>query len=96
MKKIVSILASLAMVASLAACGETDEPTPENGGDTPGVETPADNEEEEEEEEEPAQGVTDTTIVVGNSAANSGAYAPVGVPFNAGIEAYFAMINDGG
>lgn len=95
MKKIVSILASLAMVASLAACGETDEPTPENGGDTPGVETPADNE-EEEEEEEPAQGVTDTTIVVGNSAATSGAYAPVGVPFNAGIEAYFAMINDGG
>lgn len=95
MKKIVSILASLAMVASLAACGEKDEPAPDNGGDTPSVETPADGE-NEEEEAEPAQGVTEDSIVVGNSAATSGAYAPVGVPFNAGIEAYFAMINDAG
>ncbi len=46
--------------------------------------------------EEAAQGVTDTTIKVGNSAATSGAFAPVGVPFNAGIEAYFKMINEGG
>jgi len=46
--------------------------------------------------EKQAQGVTDTEIVVGNSAATSGAYAPVGVPFNSGIEAYFKMINDGG
>lgn len=46
--------------------------------------------------EQQAQGVTDKEIVVGNSAATSGAYAPVGVPFNAGIEAYFKMINDGG
>lgn len=46
--------------------------------------------------EEQAQGVTNTEILVGNSAATSGAYAPVGGPFNAGIEAYFKMINDGG
>lgn len=46
--------------------------------------------------EEQAQGVTETEILVGNSAATSGAYAPVGVPFNAGIEAYFKMINDAG
>jgi branched-chain amino acid transport system substrate-binding protein len=46
--------------------------------------------------EEQAQGVTDTQIIVGNSAATSGAYAPVGGPFNAGIEAYFKMINEGG
>lgn len=50
MKKIVSILASLAMVASLAACGETEDPKPETGTDTPSVETP-----EKEEEEESAQ-----------------------------------------
>ena len=43
-----------------------------------------------------AQGVTDTTIKVGNSAATSGAFAPVGVPFNAGIEAYFKMVNEKG
>ncbi len=46
--------------------------------------------------EEQAQGVTDTEIKVGNTAATSGAYAPVGVPFNAGIEAYFKMINEKG
>lgn len=43
-----------------------------------------------------AQGVTDTEINVGNSAATSGAYAPVGAPFNAGIQAYFKMINESG
>lgn len=47
--------------------------------------------------EEQAQGVTDTEIVIANSAATSGSYAPVGVPFNAGIEAYLEKINkDGG
>jgi ABC-type branched-subunit amino acid transport system substrate-binding protein len=46
--------------------------------------------------EKQAQGVTDTEIVIANSAATSGNYAPVGVPFNAGIEAYLKMVNDGG
>lgn len=40
------------------------------------------------------QGVTEDAILVGNSAAISGAYAPVGAPFNAGILAYFDYIND--
>lgn len=44
-----------------------------------------------------AQGVTDTTVKVGNSAATSGALAFVGTPFNQGIQAYFDMVNaDGG
>jgi ABC-type branched-subunit amino acid transport system substrate-binding protein len=42
------------------------------------------------------QGVTDTEIIVGNAAAVSGAFATVGLPFNQGIEAYFAMINEDG
>jgi len=46
--------------------------------------------------EEYAQGVTDTTITVGNTAAVSGALAVVGVPFNDAIMAYFKMINDAG
>ncbi len=46
--------------------------------------------------EKGAQGVTDTEIIVGNSAATSGAYAPVGTPFNAGIQAYFKKINEAG
>ena len=90
MKKIVAMLASLAIVASFAACGAKEE-TPETPG-TPGTETPV----EKPEDEEPAQGVFDDRIVVGNSAATSGNYAPVGVPFNAGIEAYFKMINEEG
>jgi ABC-type branched-subunit amino acid transport system substrate-binding protein len=43
-----------------------------------------------------AQGVTEDTVKVGNSIATSGALAPVGVPFKAGIEAYFLMVNEGG
>lgn len=42
------------------------------------------------------QGVTDKEILVGNTAAVSGAFATVGVPFNAGIEAYFKYINENG
>lgn len=84
------MLASLAIVASFAACGAKEE-TPETPG-TPGTETPV----EKPEDEEPAQGVFDDKIIVGNSAATSGNYAPVGVPFNAGIEAYFKMINEAG
>lgn len=40
-----------------------------------------------------AQGVTDTEILVCNSAAVSGAFATVGVPWKAGIQAYFDMVN---
>jgi ABC-type branched-subunit amino acid transport system substrate-binding protein len=46
--------------------------------------------------EQESQGVTDTMIKVGNSAATSGGLAFVGTPFNAGIQAYFAMVNDAG
>jgi len=42
------------------------------------------------------QGVTDTTVTVGNSAVASGFLAFVGVPFNQGINAYFDMVNDAG
>ncbi|MFH0993385.1 MAG: ABC transporter substrate-binding protein, partial [bacterium] len=42
------------------------------------------------------QGVTDTTVKVGNTAATSGAYAGVGVPFNEGIKAVFAQVNAAG
>lgn len=42
------------------------------------------------------QGVTDTEVKVANSAATSGTYAPVGVPFLAGMNGYFNMINTQG
>jgi ABC-type branched-subunit amino acid transport system substrate-binding protein len=43
-----------------------------------------------------AQGVTATTITVGNTAATTGYFALVGVPFNVGIEAVFKEVNDAG
>ncbi|MDR2180537.1 MAG: ABC transporter substrate-binding protein [Synergistaceae bacterium] len=40
-----------------------------------------------------SQGVSDTQVVIGNSIATSGPYAPVGVPFLAGIQAYVDRVN---
>lgn len=51
---------------------------------------------EEVVEEVAAQGITDTEVLIANCAATSGAFAPVGVPFIAGIEAYLKTINDAG
>lgn len=42
------------------------------------------------------QGVSAEEIIVGNTAATTGAFATVGVPFNAGIEAVFAEYNAAG
>ncbi len=42
------------------------------------------------------QGVTETTIKVGNTAATSGFFAVVGVPFNAAIRAVFERVNEAG
>jgi ABC-type branched-subunit amino acid transport system substrate-binding protein len=88
MKRFLALLLTLVMVFSLAACSggsSTGSDTATTAGDTTQAAT-----------EEWAQGITDTEIVVGNSAATSGAYAPVGVPFNAGIEAYFKKVNEEG
>lgn len=93
MKKIISILMSIALVTSLAACGSKDD-APETDNNA-GVETDADADADKEDVEQ-AQGVYDDKIVVGNTAATSGDYAPVGTPFNAGIESYFAYINEQG
>ncbi|SBW11015.1 putative ABC transporter ligand-binding protein [uncultured delta proteobacterium] len=43
-----------------------------------------------------SQGITDTEIFVGNSAAVSGIFATTGDPVLAGIRAYFDMVNSGG
>jgi len=48
------------------------------------------------EEEETVQGVTEDSILVGNTAATSGGFADVGQPFNAAIQAYFDMVNEDG
>lgn len=48
------------------------------------------------EKQEAAQGITDDEVIIANCAATSGAFAPVGVPFNAGIDAYVKYVNDQG
>jgi ABC-type branched-subunit amino acid transport system substrate-binding protein len=42
------------------------------------------------------QGITDDEVIIANSAATSGAYATVGVPFIAGMQAYIDMVNEAG
>lgn len=49
-----------------------------------------------EDPEVSAQGITDTEVLIANCAATSGAFAPVGVPFIAGIQAYLDEVNDAG
>ncbi|MEA4814019.1 MAG: ABC transporter substrate-binding protein [Oscillospiraceae bacterium] len=80
-KRIFAAILAFAMTLSLAACGSKGTTT--TGGDTAAP-------------DDGTQGVTDTEIKIGNSAAVSGAYAPVGVPFLAGIQAYLDMVNDAG
>jgi len=81
-KRLSALLLTVVMIASLAACG-TKTPPAATGTDNAAV-------------KDGTQGVTDTEILIGNSAAVSGAYAPVGVPFIAGIQAYLDMVNSAG
>lgn len=101
MKKLVLLTLVSLFAVSLSACGGVteieDDPLVCDTGwsDVNGVCV-------EDEEDDvpvvllPSQGVTATTVTVGNSAATSGFLAFVGVPFNAGITAYFDMVNDAG
>ena len=80
MKKFLSLLLAAAMLCTLLA-GCGSKSDDSNGDYKPFVEV---------------QGVSDDTILVGNTAATTGAYATVGVPFNAGMEAAFKAYNDAG
>lgn len=90
---ITRLAATTGLMLALIACGAGN---PNTGGEqtasqppSPGVTAPA----------TPtgiSQGVTDTQILIGNSIATSGALAPVGVPFQAGLLAYVEMVNQGG
>lgn len=45
---------------------------------------------------EEVQGITETEILIGNTAATSGSFANVGVPFNIGLNAALKVYNDAG
>jgi len=97
MKKPVSLLLILLFVLSLVGCGAPAANTPATTAPAAATAAPAANAATAAPPAAPAQqGVTDTTVTVANSIAVSGAYAPVGVPFKYGIEAYFKMVNDAG
>jgi len=103
-RKRIALLACLALVFSLfaTACGGDTQPSPSSGGNAePSASQPADNSSAAPEDNQPAgggtvQGVTDTEILVGNTAETTGSFAAVGVPFNAGLEAAYKEYNDAG
>ena len=83
MKKFVLMFTLVIFAVAFVGCGEeTTATTATTATQTAAVEL--------------AQGVTDTTITVGNTAATTGYFAIVGVPFNIGIEAVFKEVNDAG
>ena len=86
--KVLVLLFVFAMV--LSACAQKPAETTET--EAPVVDEPT----EAPVVEEYSQGVPDTTVTVGNTAAVSGALAFVGVPFNDAIMAYFKMVNEAG
>ncbi len=95
MKKIVSLILVFLMLGSVFACAPQTQPaTTEPAAAEATQEAVA--EPVATEEPAPTQGVTDTEVLIANSIAVSGAYAPVGVPFKYGMEAYFKMVNDNG
>lgn len=101
MKALTMVLVVMIVMAMLfSACTPKPAEQPEETKQTePAEKTEAKEDKATEapmEKVEYAQGVTDTTIKVGNTAAVSGALAAVGVPFNDAIKAYFKMVNDAG
>ncbi len=89
-KRLFPLLIALAMLLSLAACGgAATDPSAAPSADATVTPAPV--------VDDGTQGITDTEVLIANTAATSGAYAPVGVPFLAGIQAYLDMVNaDGG
>ena len=94
----------MALVLVLVACAPTDNSADSGGADANNV-TPNDdasndnNNDDASEDAQPSgfvQGVTDDAIYFANSTAVSGALAVVGVPFQAGMNAYIEMINSQG
>lgn len=100
MKKSIRLIALVLVVmlsfAMFVGCTKKADP---NQGQ---VEPPkTDGDKKDEDKQEPpkvskVQGVTDTEILIGNTAAVSGNFAFVGVPFNAAIQAVIKQVNDAG
>lgn len=85
MKRLFAVVLSATMLLGMAGCGNKDTDSNNNnstGGSASGITY--------------SQGVSDNEIIIANSAATSGAFASVGIPFVAGMEAYVKMVNENG
>jgi len=90
-KALAMVLVMMLMAMAFTGCGAKEPAeSPASSAETP---TPS---ESEPATEPTAQGVTDDTILIGNSAATSGAFAPIGLPFIHGIESYLEYVNTSG
>ena len=92
MKKLFLVLSLVAFAIGVVSCtADTTAETTEGK-----EETEVTTEEEQGGTVSSDQGVTDTTITVGNTAAVTGVFAGVGVPFNDAIKAVFEEVNESG
>lgn len=90
-KIIATVVAALLAASAFTGCSSPTTPA--------GSQPPAGTSTEPTKPAEPSgfvQGVTADKVIIANSAATSGNYAPVGVPFLAGLEGYLKMVNDAG
>ena len=108
-KKIAALAIAAVMTMSLAACGKSgggesaassaEEKASSVVSEVSSVASEVSSAVSEAEEPAAAgtvQGVTADKILIGNTAATTGAFATVGVPFNAGLEAALKEYNDAG
>ena len=94
MKKLFLVFSLIAFAVGIVGC--TADPTETEATTTEAPTTEEQTTPEVTTEEVVAQGVTDTEILVGNTAAVTGAFAGVGVPFNDAIKAVFEQVNEAG
>jgi ABC-type branched-subunit amino acid transport system substrate-binding protein len=95
MKKLFAVLGLLSLSVGVIACDPTVVPSSSNSTTTSSTTSSVDSSSSVKPKVE-VQGVTDTTIKVGNTAATSGGYSAIGVPFNDLIKAVFKEVNDKG
>ncbi len=94
-KKSLIILLTLVLVMGMfSGCAKAATATTTSEGTNESTEAVTSS--DDNASEEVSQGVTDTEILIGNSAATSGAFAPIGIPFIHGIEAYLESVNSAG
>lgn len=97
MKVISMVLVLVLLLTSFVGCSnkikDTTTEANKQENTTNNESTPT---EAKSEKESKVQGVTDKEIVVGNTAAVSGAFAFVGVPFNDAIKAVIKQVNEAG